>query len=249
MKRLILTSLCLLISTTVVLGDWDPGDPYKMHWPQLPDPLGWDVYATVPKVLADDWHCTETGPVEDIHLWGSWREDNVGKIEVIHVSIHDNIPAGPDGIDNYSQPGKLLWERVFGPDEFTVRDYGIGDQGWFNPNTGEWIRPDHKLYHQINIENIDDPFVQRECEIYWLDISVTATGPVAEPIWGWKTSLEHFMDDAVFTDADVGIPNWQPLFDPITGETLDLAFVITPEPATIALLGFGSLILLRRHKK
>ena len=43
------------------------------------------------------------------------------------------------------------------------------------------------------------------------------------PAVGWKTSLEHFRDDAVWGGPD----NWNPLFDPITGETLDLAFVIT----------------------
>lgn len=244
-KRLILTTcLCVLFAAGTALADWNVGDPYKMHHPQLPDPFGWDVYATYPKILADDWHCIETGPVEDIHLWGSWREDLEGTITSIYVSIHDNIPAGPGGAD-YSQPGKLLWERVFGPDEFTVRDYGTGDQGWFNPNTGEYIMPDHKMFHQINIEYIRDPFIQKECNIYWLDITVTATGPVAEPIWGWKTSREHFMDDAVFTDIE--IPDWRPLFDP-TGETLDLAFVITPEPTTIALLGLGSLVFLRKRR-
>ena len=24
-------------------ADWDKGDDHKMHWPQLPDPNGWDV--------------------------------------------------------------------------------------------------------------------------------------------------------------------------------------------------------------
>ena len=48
-------------------ADWEPGMPFKMHYPQLPDPMGWDVKFTDPIVLADDWRCTQTGPVDDVH--------------------------------------------------------------------------------------------------------------------------------------------------------------------------------------
>ena len=69
-----LAILCLgAFLVAPVLADWDPGDGHKMHFPQLPDEEGWDVNATFPKVLADDWTCSGTGWVEDIHFWGSWR--------------------------------------------------------------------------------------------------------------------------------------------------------------------------------
>jgi hypothetical protein len=51
---------------------------HKMHYPQLPDPGGWDVNATgnvsLPNsiMLADDFRCTETGYIDDMHFWGSW---------------------------------------------------------------------------------------------------------------------------------------------------------------------------------
>lgn len=257
MKRLILTScLCVLFAASFALADWDPGDPYKMHYPQLPDPYGWDVFAGfdpvfgVQKVLADDWHCTETGPVKDVHLWGSWREDYEGEIVAIHVSIHDNIAKDEDPEMPWSHPGDLLWERDFFAGEFTYRQYGSGEQGWYNPNTGEYYWPDHYSFHQINIENIPDPFIQYECRIYWLDITVAVQGlPNGhEPEWGWKTSLDHFEDDAVWSDLESGGLWWEELRDPI-GESLDLAFVITPEPATIALLGLGALSLIRRKRR
>jgi hypothetical protein len=32
--------------STIAVGDWDPEDGHKIHVPQLPNPMGWDVYAT-----------------------------------------------------------------------------------------------------------------------------------------------------------------------------------------------------------
>jgi hypothetical protein len=65
-----------------------------------------------------------------------------------------------------------------------------------------------------------------------------------DTLWGWKTSLDHWNDDAVWS-----VPGtiWQELRDPATGESLDLAFVITPEPATLSALLLGILALCRRR--
>ncbi len=59
MRKLLLTSLCLLVAAGTVLAHWDPGDTYKMHYPQLPDPNGFDVSLAFD--LADDWLCTLSG--------------------------------------------------------------------------------------------------------------------------------------------------------------------------------------------
>ena len=224
-----------------------------MHYPQLPDPFGWDVNATFPQVLADDWQCSETGPVSDVHLWGSWEFDQGAPdlITNIHLSIHSNIPAPAGG--GFSMPGELLWEGDFFTGQFTVIDpYGTGDQGWYDPSTGDSRRPDHNLFNQINIVDIPDPFIQIKDEVYWLDVSVHT---VSESIrWGWKTSQDHFMNDAVWADDPFSsITGWQELIDPQTGESLDLAFVITPEPATLIVLALGLLPILigkgRKFKK
>ena len=73
---------------------WNPGDPYKMHYPQLPDEAGWSVNATAPYFLADDFMCSETGWIKDIHFWGSWRSGNEGALIGFVVSLHSDIPAG-----------------------------------------------------------------------------------------------------------------------------------------------------------
>ncbi|MCX6832485.1 MAG: hypothetical protein NT028_10220, partial [candidate division Zixibacteria bacterium] len=91
-------------------SDWDPGDPYKMHFPQLPNESGWDVNATDPVVLAEDWQCSETGWVKDIHFWGSWKNGIVGQIQYFNLMICSDIPANPPQIP-YSRPGPSLWHR------------------------------------------------------------------------------------------------------------------------------------------
>jgi hypothetical protein len=205
------------MASSVALGDWDPEDPYKMHFPQLPDPIGWDVHFD--QGLADDWECTETGPVSDIHFWCSFMGDDVVAIPSVFVAIYSDDPVGP----GYSQPAQELWSRTFDTGEFTFRHYGEGDQGfllhlWDQP-PAVWPH-DHINFYQINITEISDPFEQEEGLIYWLYIYIDPLIAV-----GWKTSLDHFNDAAVWWDGISG--EWFPMEDPETGEQLDLAFVIT----------------------
>ena len=42
-KILNISIAVMLLAGTNVLADWEPGDPHKMHFPQLPNPMGCDV--------------------------------------------------------------------------------------------------------------------------------------------------------------------------------------------------------------
>ena len=148
---------------------WQPGDDHKMHFPQLPDEDGWDVWATNPVVLADDWTCSETGPVKDVHFWGSWYGDYVDEIEFFVLSIHEDIPADPPSLP-YSRPGITLWE-------YDVSDFVVTPidpptmEGWYDPTTDEAFWDDHASYFQYDVYLPEQMwFDQVEGTIYWLNI-------------------------------------------------------------------------------
>jgi hypothetical protein len=209
----------------------DPWTDHKMHYPQLPDPEGWDIVATMGYVgqpgtiAADDFMCTESGPITGIHIWGSWMNDMEVPILGFYLSIHDNVPGPP-----YSSPGNELWAAYV--TDFDVVPEGQGSQGWFDPLIQWWEHPNHSLYYRYDIDSIPDPFYQDSGTIYWLNVMADIgppgyTGFPEPPLWGWKTSLEHYEDDAVFAEPTPPGYDWNPLIDPNTGLTLDLAFVIT----------------------
>ncbi|MBA7548985.1 hypothetical protein ES705_41453 [subsurface metagenome] len=250
-------AVVLAVSSTAV-ADWDPN--YKMHWPQLPDlsPTGMDI-DNMWVTLADDFKCIETGPIADIHIWASFADDILpaagpGSLS-FHLSIHADIPdPNPEDPSDWSMPGEELWSGLFVPGQYTVRQ--VADdiwEDWYDPATGVWIDDNHKQAYQYNFYP-EDPFIQEYCNTYWLDVKVLV--PI-EPdfTFGWKTSeARHpdlrWGDDAVWGDAPgAWLPLTYPLDHEYEGETLDLAFVITPEPATLGLLLLAGLALLRKRRK
>jgi len=175
---------------------WQPGDAYKMHFPQLPNEAGWDVNATAPILLADDWQCSQTGMVKDIHFWGSWKNGVVGRILYFVLSVRADIPANPPQVP-YSRPGAPLWERDIA--KFTVTQVDPPTlEGWYDPSTDQVLPNDHGAYFQYDI-CLDEPdwFGQEQGTIYWLNISAVVEDP-QNTQWGWKSTLNHFNDDAVW---------------------------------------------------
>jgi len=199
---------------------WEPGDLHKMHWPQRPKTGGWDIEFGG-SVLADDWGCTESGPVEDIHFWISWMDNQVQSIGGFKITIYSDIPDPDRDGPAYSMPGQALWSKEFASGDFLVHDMPSDLQSWFDPSTGEYLAQDHRRWQQIDICTLDDPFIQKEGTIYWLAVDFGQL-----PFVGWKQSgSDHFNDDAVWLLP--GTQSWNELRDPITGRSLDLSFVIT----------------------
>ncbi|MGB2982081.1 MAG: dockerin type I repeat-containing protein, partial [Candidatus Zixiibacteriota bacterium] len=209
----------------------------KMHWPQFPDldntGMDIDMFNTV---LGDDWECTETGSVTDIHFWASFADDSLPAAGVnslpFGLTIHANVPGPP-----HSMPGANLWSRVFPPGSYVVNQVADNNpEDWYDPVTGMWLDDNHLNAYQYDFFIEDSFFVQDSGTIYWLVVQ-DLSAPT-DYIIGWKTTEFHrrFMDDACYW-APAG--SWMPMFyppgheyylPPPQEETLDLAFVITGKP-------------------
>ncbi len=210
---------------------WQRGQSHVMHWPQLPDlgSAGGDVSLTN-AILADDFLCTVAGPIDGVHVWGSFADDVLPKegpaALTFALSIYSDIPADDP---QWSQPGALLWSRTFEPGTYAVRECHDGPEDWFDPATGLYLADNHRKAYQYDFCVEDDPFAQQEGVVYWLAVQVTSADSNYE--FGWKTTSEQWRwnDRAVYL-ADV-TTSWLPMDYPAahryTGKPLGLAFVIT----------------------
>jgi len=255
--RKILAVFALLGAISLVAvpssADWNPGEPYK--WLQLPNLTheGVDVSAMWPRVLADDWQCTSPVPVGGIHIWGSWRWDKLPQSDPnFIIQIWSNQPANPKAGIFFPRPKALLWSPDPTTTTVTARPYYVipdweEGEGWYDPSNGEYEPNSDRVIWQLNLDVSQSPFYQQPGEIYWL--VVQAQIPDDGPMVGWKSADQeyHWGGNAVWLfDPGGGIPNWQELYHPMTGDSMALAFVITaiPEPSTLVLLAVGLLGLL-----
>ena len=245
-KLLLLVAVVVIAFAAPANADWDPAQPYK--WVQFPDlsDAGMDVNASEPYyLLADDFPCTTAGPITDIHIWGSWYQDVLPEGDpnsvVFTLSIHADIPESVSQT-GYSMPGELLWIRTFQPGSFTVQMWEDNlMEGWFEPPDiyepfGDTICWQYNFF----IDEADAFYQQGTPDtpvVYWLDVQAD---PLDADAWfGWKTSIDHWNDDAVWGYGPE--PYTEPWFElryppghPYFPESIDLAFVITgeeePEP-------------------
>ena len=225
---------CLAMGFVAVLGA-SPTQGGRVKWSQRPDEssLGIDIRCdrndAVPRILADDFKCTTTGLITDVHLWGSWKGDVKGGITKIHLSIHSDVPAVPPA--TYSRPGALLWQRDFLPGDFAevlYRDLTTAYEGWWDPYRNIAIpNGDRRIWqYDINIrpslafKQVGTP---NKPVVYWLDVHVETD----EGEFGWKTAREHWNDTAVRREAGTWLELRYPPGHPYQSQPIDMAFEIT----------------------
>jgi hypothetical protein len=196
---------------------------------------GWDVKDSRDNiVLADDFACTTTGPITDIHIWGSWLSDVHGVITNFWLGIYDDVPAVtnlPSGSVTPSHPGtKLLWQQSFLPTQFAENFYAVGSEQFYDPATQGILGSDSQAWYYCFYPT--NPFVQQglanQPTNYWL--AARAQLAPDQSLYGWKTSLRTYNDAAVWgTVGANGLPagNWQSMTNFQTQQPINLAFKLT----------------------
>jgi len=240
--------LCAALALSApAAGDWDPADGHKMHFPQEPDlfsTTGMDVCDVAPMRLADDFLCSESGLIRDVHVWVSWKGDLDGVLTAAELTLR---------ADEGTVPGGEVWSRSFSGDDIVSRDWAVNPDGlwWYDPATGDGADNDHTALYQLNF--LIEPgaaFRQTQDEYYWLEVSLSLEPGASEQV-GWSTTRDNYGDGAVWwNDATT---SWRRLTYPggheWAGETMDMAFVITPEPAGLVLLTAGAVAALLRRRR
>lgn len=233
-------------SGTRCLGDLNENgvdDICEAKWYQMPDlsTNGIDIYDSKPLILADDFQCNKRTLITDIRIWGSWLNDILpsdgpGAV-AFTLSIHADIPDPDNQGPLYSQPGQVLWWKQFAPFTFNVRQFQAQiNEGWWDPRTPNYLFPgDHvcwEYYFQIPAaEAFCQEGSQEHPIVYWLDVQATPMGGTAVAQFGWKTSVNHWNDDAVWGQGMEPYPGpWNelryPAQHPLHQQSIDLAFAI-----------------------
>ena len=212
---------------------------HKMHWPQSPADIEDGVNPRLDVslgrvVLADDFVCTETGPIQYIVIWGGFLNNVLPEggsdSLTFELSIYADVPATGD---NWSRPGRQMWTRIFDPGQYTRRtEDNRWTEAWYDPADGVYLPEraeelQEREEYSFCIE--EEPFVQEQGTIYWLAVRDLSADP-NEYTFGWTTTgLEkRWNDRAVYlqTEDEGWIELSYPEEHRLVGQPLGLAFVI-----------------------
>lgn len=201
----------------------------------------WSVYgemAIETQIVADDWRCTSSAPVTDVHWWGSfigWSEEEpppMPRPMAFHLAIWTDVPAG--GQTPFSHPGVVVWEKLcvepemhFVGWDIDPRQVGMPPEACFK---FDCYLDDDEWFHQDDGENI-----------YWVSISAVYSEDVPEYPFGWKTRPRDPQSPAPDAAVAVMFPTVPTIGSvygsgyPITypqGVGWDMAFQLTTEEPT-----------------
>jgi hypothetical protein len=237
------------------VGPRDWGDPIK--WNQMD---GIDSYGGASWVdndtpsdarSADDFLCTFPGPVNDLHFAG-WSYYGNQYIAGFRIQFWSNVPETPD---DESHPGSQLYS--YDVMSLLPPTPTPGATGWRDNGDGTFtinLPEDHWFYQQ---GTPTDPIV------YWVSIQgvMVDDGYFDAFYWNFRDrTIPTWGDDAAFDSTYFGYPPWANWGVDGTGAvsiyegafpagwttSLDMAYYLSPEPATLVLLGLGLALLRRR---
>jgi hypothetical protein len=219
----------------------NPGNWYNgWNEPTVDNTVLWNNILLT-NMVADDWLCTNSRPVSDIHWWGSflgWTSNSLPTDPLMgfHFAIWTDVPVGPNA--PFSHPGFVLWENraLIGDPNLTIRWVG-----WdLDPRDPCLSDTESCFQFDYSLPGTNNWFFQQPgTNIYWLSISAMYQGgiPLQFP-FGWKTRPHNPVppDDAVriFSPTGPALPPGtpfgfgEPIEFPIgTSNSWDMAFRLT----------------------
>jgi hypothetical protein len=218
-----------------------PPPPPPSKWVQYPDTNGFDINATLPNIVADDFQCTNASTLTNIQIWASWQDDaNPNTNMTFVLGIWTDVPGGSSTgtVNGPSHPGSQLWTETFPPGSYPPPVLvATGQELFYSPTTGQLV-PETKVWKYSFTPR--RPYCQTGSPnrpvTYWLSVYGRNPNAGAAAPFGWKTSTNHWNDDAVYghlTATGVPIGDWKELIDPrvvAAHISLDMAFLINNGP-------------------
>jgi len=213
---------------------------------------GMDVLATSTNMMGDDFLCRIPGQISGITVWGSWKNDSRDTNAIFQLSLWDDVQGVPGTQTNYSHPGKQLCVTTFYPpqtpgtwiDRYQYSLYAANlAEAFYNPDLGAagFIGNDTQIWRYDFYPNQFAASCWKQFGsplngglTYWVVLSyIPPAGTANQYQFGWKTSITHNKDDAVYGHMNVNnlpLQDWKDLHDPRTGISKDLSFALWNYP-------------------
>jgi formylglycine-generating enzyme required for sulfatase activity len=186
--------------------------------------------------LADDFICTNTGYITDLHLWGSWQDDvNYNPNTTFWLGLFTDEPTNASNA--FSHPGNLIWEQCFTPGNYSVSLWATNPGNFLDPGSSNSVRgTDSQIWYYSFYPT--NPPVQNGTPLapktYWLGVFAEVGFEGFSVEFGWHTTTNVQHDISVHAPWAFGycpdsLPqtgaNWTPTYDN-SGKPVDLAFAV-----------------------
>ncbi len=213
---------------------WDTDDGHAMHWAQLPDTQATGIDVDLAgSSLAEDFVAAQSGPITEIHFWGSFKDDERPTLGVDSLEFEVNIYANKAATSSTSwdKPGDLLWTGHVEPFRYDVSEVTSNiKEGWYEPTTRFFEAENHKRVYQYNIcfDEDDELFSMRLGTTYWVEIAEIPSDDTRYQ-FGWKTTKRDLQTgaNAVWYSSTLG---WRAMVYPdghtSAGKPMDLSLVV-----------------------